>query len=316
MNDYDAVIIGSGSGGLTAALALACAGKRVAVFEQHTHIGGYSQSFSLDGFQFSPGIHYIGQLQDGGRLRRIYEGLGVANDLVFLELDPDGYDRVFVGDDRFDIPKGSQHFRERLRQRFPLEQEGIDRYFDLVERIADELVWARPGPLREMAKLPYRMRTVLRHGLTPVGRLLKGLVSDPLLRAILTIQSGDHGMAPARAPMALHAGLQSYYFDGACYPRGGGHAIPDALVEAHPRSIGGEVFVSAAAVERILVESRASGPSAFELARRTTRSSAEVRRSPTADPGVTWGRARRPGASERARLRRRMAKPPLLASRR
>ena len=67
MPDYDAIVIGSGSGGLTAALALARAGRRVAVFEQHTLPGGYSQSFELEGFQFSPGIHYMGQLGPGER---------------------------------------------------------------------------------------------------------------------------------------------------------------------------------------------------------------------------------------------------------
>ena len=97
MNDCDAIVIGSGSGGLTAALALARAGRRVVVFEQHSRPGGYSQSFELEGFRFSPGIHYVGALGPGGNLRRIYEGLGVANDLEFFELDPDGYDRVIIG---------------------------------------------------------------------------------------------------------------------------------------------------------------------------------------------------------------------------
>ena len=107
MADYDAIIIGSGSGGLSAAVAIANTGRRVAVFEQHYLPGGYSQSFMIKGYRFSPGIHYIGQLGPGQRLRQIYEGLGVADDLEFFELDPDGYDRTIIGEERFDIPKGA-----------------------------------------------------------------------------------------------------------------------------------------------------------------------------------------------------------------
>ena len=78
MSDFDTIVIGSGAGGLTAALSLARVGQRVLVLEQHNLPGGWCHSFSLEGFLFSPGVHYIGQLHTRGRLRRIYEGLGVA----------------------------------------------------------------------------------------------------------------------------------------------------------------------------------------------------------------------------------------------
>lgn len=285
MTDVDAVVVGAGSGGLTAAVALARAGRRVVVFEQHYLPGGYSQSFTLEGFRFSPGIHYIGALRPGGGLRRIYEGLGVANRLVFLELNPDGYDRVIVGDERFDIPAGRDRFAERLKARFPSEARGIDGYFATVARMLDELAWAAPPTrARDALLLPLRMRTTLRWGRLPLARFLDRFTAHPMVRAILSIQAGDHAMAPSRAPAALHAGLQGYYFDGGCYPRGGGHAIPEALI-AELRAHGGEVVLRTA-VERILV--------ARGVAHGVRLADGREVRAPVvvsnADPGVTWGR--------------------------
>jgi phytoene dehydrogenase-like protein len=283
--DYDAIVIGSGAGGLTAALALARAGRRVVVFEQHRLPGGYSQSFTLEGFRFSPGVHYVGALGPGGTLQRIYEGLGVANDLVFLELNPDGYDRVVVGRERFDIPKGRLRFAARLKERFPAESEGIDRYFDVIGRMVDEIGWATPlHTLADAATLPLHMPTVLRWGLLPLRRFLDHCTHDPLLRAILSIQAGDHAMAPSRAPTALHAGLQGYYFEGGCYPRGGGHAIPDAFI-AQLQAHGGTLALSTE-VAGILIEDGAVRGVRLGDGR-------EVRANivvSNADPGVTWGR--------------------------
>lgn len=285
MLDFDTAIIGSGSGGLTSALALARAGQRVAVFEQHTHPGGYSQSFKRQGYQFSPGVHYIGKLGPGGRLREIYEGLGVSEDLVFLEINPDGYDRVFVGEERFDIPKGWDRYRERLQHRFPAESKGIGGYFDAIRNMTEELGWARPPhSLSDAIALPFRVPNLLRLGRMPLDRLLDRFVDDPLLRAILSIQVGDHGMAPSRAPAALHAGLQSYYFDGACYPHGGAHRIPEALVKGI-KAHGGELHFGAEIDEIVFEGGRASG---LRLGSGETVRANQV--IANTDPGVTWGR--------------------------
>jgi all-trans-retinol 13,14-reductase len=285
VQDYDAIVIGSGCGGLTAALAMARTGRRVVVFEQHYLPGGYSQSFVLKGFRFSPGVHYVGALGPGGGLRRIYEGLGVANDLVFLELNPDGYDHAVVGDQRFDIPKGKARFAAKLKARFPAESDGIDRYFDIVGRMVDELGYAAPiHTLSDAAKLAVHMPMVLLHGLQPLSDFLDSCTADPLLRAILSIQSGDHGMAPSRAPTALHAGLQGYYFDGGCYPRGGGHTIPDTLVK-HIRQHAGEVMLRTEVGRILIEEGKVLG---VQLADgREVRADIVVS---NADPGVTWGR--------------------------
>src|SRR6266550_1571240 len=112
MTDFDVIVIGSGAGGLTAAVALQQGGLKTLVLEQHYTPGGWCHSFTLEGHRFSPGVHYIGELNPGGRMRAVYEGLGVSGDLQFCELNPDGFDKVRIGlgkdEVRFDICKGRE----------------------------------------------------------------------------------------------------------------------------------------------------------------------------------------------------------------
>jgi phytoene dehydrogenase-like protein len=257
MSDVDVIVIGSGAGGLTAAVALQQSGLKTLVLEQHYVPGGWCHSFTLEGHRFSPGVHYVGELQKGARMRAIYEGLGVSGDLQFCELDPDGFDRVRIGRGKdqvtFDICKGREELTRRLEDRFPAEKKGIRGYMKTVADLADQLnaMLEIKGAL-DVLKLPFKAPAVARWGLSTMDSLLDKHVRDPMLRAILVAQSGDHGLPPSLAPAPVHASIAAHYFDGGWYPRGGGYVIPRAFVRALQRA-GGEIRLSTA-VDRILVE--------------------------------------------------------------
>jgi all-trans-retinol 13,14-reductase len=70
----DAVVIGSGIGGLAAAAILSKAGKRVLVLEQHTKAGGCCHTFGKNGLEFDTGKTVEKVLEKGSVFRR----LGVA----------------------------------------------------------------------------------------------------------------------------------------------------------------------------------------------------------------------------------------------
>lgn len=57
MGKYDAVVIGAGTGGLSAALSLANAGKKVLLLEKHNLPGGCSSSFVRERFEFDASLH-------------------------------------------------------------------------------------------------------------------------------------------------------------------------------------------------------------------------------------------------------------------
>lgn len=285
MNDVDVVVIGSGAGGLAAAVALARTGRSVLVLEQHYLPGGWCHSFSLEGYRFSPGVHYIGELGPDGAGRRLFEGLGLGADLTFYELNPDAFEHLIIGGERFDIPKGRERYEERLARRFPRERLGIHAYLETLVRLQRELVpFLGASRLRDVGRAALQAPTMLRWGLATGRGLVDHHVKDPLLRAIFSAQAGDHGLPLSRVSAAVHAGVAAHYLDGGWYPRGGGHALPRAFLRALKRA-GGSVRLRSE-VSRILLEGdRAVG---VRLADGTEiRAGAVVS---NADPAVTFGR--------------------------
>lgn len=250
MTHYDVIIIGSGAGGLTAAVALSQAGRKVLVLEQHDRPGGWTHSFTLNGYRFSPGVHYIGDLHKDGGLRRIYDGLGVSQDLTFIELNPDGYDHIFIGDRRVDFPRGRENLIERLKSHFPHEAPGIDSYFLDLTSITNGL--------RNMGNLSNPLQTVkgtaniLKWFRATGADLINAHISDPVLRGVLAGQSGDHGLPPSQVSVFVHAGITHHYLNGGYYPLGGAFALPRAFIRALKRA-GGEIRLKSR-VKRIMLE--------------------------------------------------------------
>jgi all-trans-retinol 13,14-reductase len=259
--DYDAIVIGSGLGGLTAAACLATNGLRTLVAEQHEVAGGCTHTFRRDGgYEFDVGLHYVGDCDPGGSIPQIHDGLGLAGRIEWLPMDPDRFDTLVFPEFTFEIPRGWDRFRDRLVETFPSEERGIRKCLHVLERIGFEQERVDPPvSLAEWALYPARAPITIQWGLRPLSALLDACKLGPGPRAVIAGQALDHGSSPSRVSVLIHAAVVHHYVkSGGFYPKGGGQVVAARLVETI-RAHSGEVRTRSR-VERILVrKGRAQG---------------------------------------------------------
>jgi phosphohistidine swiveling domain-containing protein len=81
--------------------------------------------------------------------------------------------------------------------------------------------------------------------------VLREMISDPRLRAVLATQRGDYGPDPSESSFGLHAVVMHHYMQGAYFPVGGADAFAAGLVPVIEQG-GGEVRTRAAVVDILM----------------------------------------------------------------
>ena len=198
MSETDVAVIGSGFGGLTAALLSAASGLRVSVFEQHTRPGGCAGDFALGGFSFPAGATVVTGLEPGGILSQVYQAGGI--DIDATEIDPAIV--LHVGERQIPLWSDRERWLDELARSFPGMPEGYRHFWNWAGRtgaavrdtgnrlpsfpweILADVRWSLPAlRLANLKLLPEFFRTVedvkLRFG--AVGHAEADAVIDGLL---------------------------------------------------------------------------------------------------------------------------------------
>ena len=253
MDTYDAIVIGAGNGGLTAAATLAKEGLDVLLLERHNIPGGAATSFCRGRFEFEVALHQLSGLgtpDKPGLLRNALDRLGVMDDLEFVEISdlyhiatPDGF-RLTIRPDRIEAAAAFQ-------EKFPHEKDAIQGYFDLLANFANDFIGAfifrDPEASREKYPRLYE------NAFKPSSEILDSFFSDPLLKAALSVYWGYLGVPPTRLAFAYLAMIFFQYVEfKPFHVKGGSQALSNAILNKF-LSYGGSVRFNCGA-QKILVE--------------------------------------------------------------
>jgi len=137
---YDAVVIGSGLGGLTAGALLAKAGYSVCLLERNFSLGGAASVFKVGPLTVEASLHQTSDARNPRDLKHhILRELGILDEIEWLPTGPLYKVRGGPITAPFELPKGFTAAHDALAERFPDKRNAIGRFLQEVEQIHDAL---------------------------------------------------------------------------------------------------------------------------------------------------------------------------------
>jgi len=261
---YDAVVVGAGLGGLSAATLLARNGLSVLLLERHNVPGGYATSFVRGRYEFEVALHElsgIGSPERPASLYRYLDYLGVAGRVEFLHV-PNLYRTLLLGPPELDItlPAGPEAFEETLCQTFPHEAGGIRRFLKRVFDLRDDFIKiTRQRGAGNPLTMPFRLPHFFRYLPTTWGHVLNRDVQDPRARAVLSQYWGYFGLPPSQVSFLYFAmGLAAYVKQGPTFPKGRSQALSSAFLASF-EELGGEARMNCGVARIVTSGDRATG---------------------------------------------------------
>ncbi len=257
-NHWDAIIIGSGLGGLSCAVKLARNGLKVLVLEKEKKVGGFATKFArktAEGikYEFDYSLHMCDELREGGVLKNMLDDIGVFGDLEIKNLDT--ICSVKFPDLEFDIAPGVSAFREQLVELVPEEKEGIVKLFDTMKRLNAEASVLRENPPDGLSSDEFAEKFPLHIKYMEASNddFMAGHVQDPKISAILNHLTAMWGLPPKQISALIY---MTVLYDLVSIPKnyiqGGGYSLSLALRDGIVKNQG-DVFLGNE-VEQIITE--------------------------------------------------------------
>lgn len=282
---FDAIVVGAGMAGLSAAALLAQQNYKVLVVEHHDRPGGCMTSWIrkprdrnriAQRFVFDAGVQDISGLGAQAPVQHLLTQLGEENGLHWLPVQH----RYVINGTAVDLPRNWDELEHVLCSRFANEAQGVSAFLREIRLIYDDLyAGMRTADYRPVTQLMPSAQADWSHNFKyaaqAAGRsyveLLRRHIRNPTLISIFSILSEYVTNDPGCLSLTDMVPLFGYYISGGFYPAGGAQKLPDLLCRSIRRHHG-EIRLRCRANRFILCDGAiagvelASGQSVYALA--------------------------------------------------
>ena len=247
--DFDAIVIGSGLGGLTAGALFARAGRRVLVLERNESFGGAATTYHRGSMTIEASLHETTDPRASADPKAdIFQALDLYDAVEFVPIANFYEVRCPLIGAPLTIPHGLECVGQALIQRFPLEETAIRRFLTRIRSIHtamrmlmdkhDGLWWLVHG-----AELPLRLWPVLRDMRVSVSHVLERYFgANEALKIALAANLPYYSDDPDNMWWLAYAIAQGGFLcSGGNYLKGGSQTLSNRLVEVI-REEGGETL--------------------------------------------------------------------------
>jgi phytoene dehydrogenase-like protein len=251
-NHFDAVIIGSGLGGLSCAAAFARQGFRPLVLEMHHTPGGYATTFERGDFVFDVSLHSTTVGEREG-VHNLIPGFPEIEDVSFAP-HPHLYRAIFPDYDIRVPQKNPGRYAEMLTGHFKDEKAGIEGLLEDMRGLRRDIgKYGAAGGEVDMSRFPVEFPYLYKCAFQTWGQICNARINHAELKAILSALWGYFGLPPSKLASLYYAmPTIGYLEEGGYYPKGRSQAMSDAFVR-FIESRGGKVVLNTR-VDKILVK--------------------------------------------------------------
>lgn len=243
---YDIIIIGSGLGGLLSGVLLSRKGYSTLVLEKNHQFGGALQSFNRKGCTFGTGIHYIGGLDEGQTLNKIFKYFNLFNGIEYKRLDENGFDIFNIGEKEYNFPIGFANFKKQMYEYFPDEKEAIDTYVNEIYKAVntqDIYLLKTQDTENDTGKNYLRLNT---------WDFVKSITNNSTLQQVLCALNFVYAGEKEITPFYTHALINNHFISSSYRIDGSTSQIEKKLTE-QIRECGGDVL-SQKEVKEFIIE--------------------------------------------------------------